>query len=378
MSQIKVADPGWVVAQHRASLQAAMERVLDSGWYILGGEVESFEAEFAAWTGTSAGIGVGSGTDAVAIALLACGVGPGDAVITVSHTAVATVAAIVSVGAVPVLVDVDPETLTMSVTSLRDGLDLVTRSRPDLRPAAVVLVHLYGRPGAVSEVREVCEEHGLQLVEDAAQAHGARFDGAPVGSFGDAAAFSFYPTKNLGALGDGGMVVTGRPEVAREARLQRQYGWRQRYISDRVGRNSRLDEVQAAVLRVLLPHVEAANEYRIRIAAIYDDLLAPTAVDTPIAPLPGMTHVYHQYVIHLDARDALAEHLRAAGIDTAVLYPQPVHRQPAYREALRVADLSVSERVCERVLSLPVGPHISEGDAEQVAAAVMSFVPPTR
>jgi dTDP-4-amino-4,6-dideoxygalactose transaminase len=374
VKRIVVADPGWVVAQHRDELLSAMERVLDSGWYILGDEVGAFEAEFASWTGTTQGVGVGSGTDAVAIALLAVGVGPGDAVFTVSHTAVATVAAIVSIGAVPVLVDIDPHSLTMSVPSLLAGIELVRGARPDLRPAAVVLVHLYGRPGPIAEVRDLCDRAGLQLIEDAAQAHGARVDGDPVGSFGDAAAFSFYPTKNLGALGDGGMVVTGRAEVAEEARLQRQYGWRHRYISERIGRNSRLDEVQAAVLRVLLPHVDSANAHRVRIAGAYDELLADGPVEPPDRPPAGVTHVYHQYVIQLDDRRGLAEHLGAAGIDTAVLYPQPVHLQAAYRDlALRVPDLSVSERVSDRVLSLPIGPHITDSNVEQVALAIRSW-----
>lgn len=374
MNTIPVADPGWLVAQHRAEVVAALERVVDSGWYILGREVEAFEAEYSAWTGSAHGIGVASGTDAVAIALLACGIGPGDAVFTVSHTAVATVAAITSTGATPVLVDIDADSCTLSLASLYDALDLVRRTHPALRPAAVVLVHLYGRPGPIAEVRALCDEAGLRFIEDAAQAHGAALGGTRVGSFGDAAAFSFYPTKNLGALGDGGIVVTSQTGVAEEARLQRQYGWKERYISERVGRNSRLDELQAAVLRTLLPQVDGWNDHRVALAAGYDELLDGTAVEPPPAPPTGARHVYHQYVVQIDDRDHLAEHLSRAGIGTAVLYPAAVHRQPAYRAAAVLApDLSASERACSRVLSLPIGPHVTTADVERVAASVRSF-----
>ncbi len=379
MSTIPVASPGWLVAQHRAEVMAALERVVDSGWYVLGREVEAFEAEFAAWTGTADGIGVASGTDAVAIALLAFGIGPGDAVFTVSHTAVATVAAITSTGATPVLVDIDADSCTLSLPSLHDALDLVRRTHPSLRPAAVVLVHLYGRPGPIAEVRALCDDAGLLFIEDGAQAHGAAVGGTKVGSFGDAAAFSFYPTKNLGALGDGGIVVTSQAAVADEARLQRQYGWRERYISERVGRNSRLDELQAAVLRTLLPHVDGWNDHRVALASTYDELLHGTAVEPLPAPPAGTRHVYHQYVVQLDDRDRLAEHLRTAGIGTAVLYPAPVHRQPAYRDAAVLApDLSASERACSRVLSLPMGPHVTTADVERVATSVRSFSAITR
>lgn len=374
MTTLPVADPGWLVAHHREEVLAAIERVVDSGWYILGSEVEAFESEFAAWTGCASGVGVASGTDAVAIALLACGVGPGDAVFTVSHTAVATVAAIASTGAIPVLVDIDAGSFTMSLASLHDALDLVRQAHPELRPAAVVLVHLYGHPGPVAQIKELCEGSDLRFIEDAAQAHGAAVDGQPVGSFGDAGAFSFYPTKNLGAIGDGGIVVTSETDVADEARLQRQYGWRVRYISDRVGRNSRLDELHAAVLRELLPHVAGWNDRRVELAAAYGELLDGAVVEPPQAPPAGVRHVYHQYVIQLDDRDRLAEHLDAAGIGTAVLYPEPVHRQPAYRDlALLAPDLSASERACSRVLSLPIGPHVTTADVERVAASVRSF-----
>lgn len=377
MTQIPVANPGWTMAAHRAEILAAMTRVVDSGWFVLGAEVDAFETEFAEWTGCSAGVGVASGTDAVAIALLACGVGPGDAVFTVSHTAVATVTAIVSVGAVPVLVDIDADTYTMSPESLQDTIDAVRRDHPTLRAAAVVVVHLYGQPALMNQIGRICSEGGLRLIEDAAQAHGAAIGERMVGSMGDAAAFSFYPTKNLGAVGDAGITVTSDPEIAEEARLQRQYGWRVRYVSESVGRNSRLDELHAAVLRQLLPQVNSWNERRIAIAAAYFDMLNSASVHLPQRPRADVRHVFHQYVVQHEDRDGLAEHLRSLGIGTAVLYPLPVHRQPAYATiAICAPDLSVTERVCDRILSLPIGPHLSDADVEQVVAAVRSFDAP--
>lgn len=377
MIDLPVADLSFVARYHRAEILEAMGRVVDSGWFVLGTEVESFEEDFARAVGCSFGVGVGSGTDAVAIALLSCGVGPGDAVFSPTHTAVATVAAIASTGATPVLVDVEEATGNLSPDSLGEALELVVSHRPDLRPRAVVVVHLYGRPGPVDAVRPVCERHDMVLVEDAAQAHGASVRGVPVGALGDVAAFSFYPTKNLGAVGDGGMVVTGDQAIAEEARLQRQYGWATRYVSERVGRNSRLDELQAAVLRELLPHLESWNRHRASVAAHYDALMSSAPLDLPPAVPEHEVQAHHQYVIQTDDRDALASHLASRGIGTAVLYPLPVHRQSAYASRVVLApDLTVSERVCERVLSLPMGLHVDEQAAERVAAAVLEHLDP--
>jgi dTDP-4-amino-4,6-dideoxygalactose transaminase len=368
---IPVADPGWVFAQHREEVLAAVARVLDSGWYILGEEVAAFEREFATWVGAEHAVGVSSGTDAVAIALAAAGVGAGDAVFTVSHTAVATVSAIVSTGATPVLVDIDPASYAMAPASLDEAVEALGRSRPDLRPAAVVLVHLYGRIGDVGAIAATCEQHGMLLVEDCAQAHGARHAAGAAGTLGRSAAFSFYPTKNLGAAGDAGVVVTADAEVAAEAGRQRQYGWRERYVSETVGRNARLDELQAAVLRTLLPHLLGWNEHRRRVAAAYDDLLGDAGVATPVPAPPGEVHAYHQYVVESTGRDALASTLREAGIGSAVLYPQAVHQQPAYR-ALAVVDvdLGATERAVRRILALPIGPHVTLDDAARVAEVV--------
>ncbi|MFA6111295.1 MAG: DegT/DnrJ/EryC1/StrS family aminotransferase, partial [Candidatus Latescibacterota bacterium] len=342
-------------------------------WYILGNEVEAFEAEFAAWTGATAGVGVASGTDAVAIALLACGVGPGDAVFTVSHTAVATVAAIVSTGAVPVLVDVDADTFTMSVDSLHDALDLVRGAHPQLRPAAVALVHLYGRPGPVAQVIDLCSSAGLRLIEDSAQAHGASIDGVPVGSFGDAAAFSFYPTKNLGGYGDGGMVVTDSDELAETMRRRRIYGMinKDEFVED--GINSRLDEVQAAVLRVKLRHLDAMNRRRCELDALYRRLLPPQV--QPQAVRPGVESVYHVYSLRCDdRRDELVAALERDQIQTNVYYPMPLPRQAAYRKVYgEHRPLPVAEEVCRRVIALPFYPELPEETVRLVADRVTRF-----
>lgn len=377
-SFLPVADPGHAVSRRRSAVLAALTRVVDSGWYILGDEVASFEREFASAVGCSHGVGVGSGTDAVAIALAANGIGAGDAVFTVSHTAVATAAAIESTGAIPVLVDIDAGTYTMDPDSLDAAIQATQATRPDLRPAAVVAVHLYGCPADIPSIDAICRDRDLVLLEDAAQAHGAAIGDQPVGSFGRAAAFSFYPTKNLGAIGDGGMVVTDDSTIADGARLERQYGWRERYISEFVGRNSRLDELQAAVLRVLLPGLDDANRHRRHIADAYDAALAGSTVRVPVRPPSVVRHVFHQYVIEVDDRDALAEHLRHRAIGTTVLYPTPVHRQPAYAGRVPTApSLAVTDRAVDRILSLPIGEHVTDDDVARVGDAVKSFMPRT-
>ena len=349
----------------QAEIDAAVARVLAGGWYILGPEVSAFETEFAAWLGVGHVVGVASGTDAVLLALRALGVGPGDEVITVAHTAVATVAAIELAGATPRFVDIDPITYTLDPAQLAAAVTPRTR--------AIVPVHLYGTPADMDAVLSVARAHGLLVVEDCAQAHGARTQGRMAGTLGDAAAFSFYPTKNLGALGDGGAVATNRPEVAERLRLLRQYGWRERYVSDVAGTNSRLDELQAAILRVRLGHLEAENAARRRLAARYDAALAGLPIALPPAR-PDDCAVYHLYVIRTAARDALAEHLRARGIGTGVHYPVPVHRQPAYAHlGYGPGSLPATEAAAAGVLSLPMYPDLPEVAVAVVAAAMQEF-----
>jgi dTDP-4-amino-4,6-dideoxygalactose transaminase len=353
-------------------VDAAIARALDSGWYILGPEVEAFEKEFAAWLGAGHAVGVANGTDAVELALRGLGIGPGDAVYTVSHTAVATVAAIERAGAVPVLLDVDAATYTLDPSEFADAIR--ADARPGgARPRAVIAVHLYGHPAAMPEIMGIARDAGLLVVEDCAQAHGARLGDRLVGTFGDAASFSFYPTKNLGALGDGGMVVAGDPAVAARVRMLRQYGWRDRYVSAEPGVNSRLDEIQAAVLRVGLRHLDEGNERRRAIAARYDAGLAGISVGLPVAS-PGVRHVYHQYVVRSPGRDSLAAYLRAQSIATGIHYPVPVHLQAAYAHRIPIAGpLAVTEELAGEILSLPMFTSLEDGEVDRVVRAIVDW-----
>ena len=370
LDRIPQTDPRAGYLVQRAAIDAAIARVLEGGLYVLGGEVEAFEAAFAAFVGAAHAIGVGNGTDAIELALRACGIGSGDLVFTVSHTAVATIAAIERAGAIAVLIDVEPGTYTMAPHELSRAL----RMPPPGRPAAVLPVHLYGQPADLSALSEIARRHGLRLIEDCAQSHGALWRGRPVGSFGDIACFSFYPTKNLGALGDGGMVVTTDRLLASASREIREYGWRERYISARIGINSRLDAIQAAILGVKLDRLYADNTRRQAIAARYDAGLAELPLAVPVRH-PDATHVFHQYVIRLDKRDRLRDRLRAAGIGTGIHYPTPVHRQPAYSGRLTAgpSGLGVTERAAPQILSLPMYPQLSDQAVERVIAEIRMF-----
>ncbi len=365
LQNIPLVDLKAAYRRLQPEIDAAVARVLAGGWYILGPEVEAFEAEFAAYLGVAHAVGVASGTDAVLLALRACGIGPGDEVITVSHTAVATVAAIELCGAAPRLVDIGPVTFTLSPDALAAAITPRTR--------AVIPVHLYGRPAEMDAILSVTRAHGLLVIEDCAQAHGARYRGRMVGTMGDASAFSFYPTKNLGAMGDGGAVATNRPEVAERLRLLRQYGWRERYISDAPGDNSRLDELQAAILRVRLRHLDEENAARRRLAVVYDDALAGSGV-TVTQSRPDDFDVYHLYVARAARRDALQAYLRERGIGTAIHYPVPVHLQPAYaRLGYGPGSLPATEEAALSILSLPMYPDLPGESARAVADAIRDF-----
>ena len=355
-------------AQYRAlqaDIDAAMARVLDSGWYILGKEVAAFETEFAAYCGTAGCVAVNSGTDALHLALRACDIGPGDEVITVAHTAVATVAAIRMVGATPVLVDIDPDSFTMDPVAAAAAITPRTK--------AIVPVHLYGQPAALDEILALAYSKNLRIIEDSAQAHGATVSGQRAGSVGDLGCFSFYPTKNLGALGDGGAVVGNDPALLEKVRLLREYGWSpaDRYVSQIEGVNSRLDELQAAILRVKLPQLDAWNARRQAIAARYDASLAH-ALRVPSA-CPARGHVYHLYVVRTPHRDALRAALTKQGIGTGIHYPVPVHQQPAYRHL--PAQLPVTEQIAGEILSLPMHPFLSDADVDVVIETVCAALP---
>lgn len=358
-------DLGRLEQRLRPSLEEAALRALRSGWYVLGPELEAFEREFAAYHGRGHAVGVANGTDALELALRAAGIGPGDEVITVSHTAVATVCAIERAGAKPVLVDIDEATYTIDPRAAEAAVSP--------RSCALVPVHLYGQPADLTALAALAERHGLFLLEDCAQAHGARWNGRKVGTFGHAAAFSFYPTKNLGALGDGGAVVTGDAELAARLRRLRHYGQVNRYEHLERGQNSRLDEIQAALLRVKLAALDGQNEERRELARRYERALAGVA--TPFVR-PEAEPVFHLYVARSGERDALVEELARGGIGTLIHYRVPVHLQPAYRDlGYREGSLPVTERVAREIVSLPLFVGLTEREVDEVARAVNAFSP---
>jgi len=312
-------------------------------------------------------VGCGNGTDAIALALRGLGIGPGCTVVTVSHTAVATVAAIEMTGAIPLLIDIDPVHYTMDPDALQAALDNPPPGMPPVR--AVIPVHLYGQPADLDRIVPLCRRHGIALIEDCAQAHGARLHGQRVGTFGDAATFSFYPTKNLGALGDGGAVALADPAVATRVAALRQYGWYKHYISDEVGVNSRLDEVQAAILRVKLCHLDRQNARRRTIAAAYT-AAAPAGFAVP-AQRDGAEHVFHLYVLRSARRDAVQADLRGLGVATGIHYPVPVHLQPAYQGRIRLLDgCRQTEAAAREVLSLPLYPELTDEQVQAVCGAL--------
>jgi len=357
------ADPKAEYLAHAPAIRAAVERVLASGTYILGPEVASFEDEFSAYQGGGYTAGVANGTEAIELALRAAGIGPGDRVATVANTVTATVSAIQQIGARPVFVDVDGHTMVMSVPALAEQF-----AREGEALKAVVPVHLYGQPAAMPGIMELARRHGARVIEDCAQAHGALVGGRRAGAWGDAAAFSFYPTKNLGAIGDGGAVFTRDASLVEQVKFLRQYGWRTRYVAEIAGRNSRLDEMQAAILRVKLPHLEAGNERRRAIAARYTSQLAGLPLRLPVGVSSTATPVFHQYTVRTPQRDALQAALRARDIHCGVLYPVPVHRQPAY--AVPGLSLPNTEQACAEVLCLPCHPAVSDDDVDCVTSAI--------
>lgn len=362
---ILCANPKAQYSAYKTEIDEAVQRVLDRGRYILGEEVSNFEAEFASFIGVRHAIGLGSGTEALHVALAACGLGPGDEVITVSHTAVATVAAIELSGATPILVDIEPNFFTLDPRQLRAAITSRTR--------AVIPVHLYGQPADLEPIMEIARAHHLRVIEDCAQAHGATYQGKRVGSYGDIACFSFYPTKNLGAVGDGGLVCTDDPELAERARLLREYGWAERYVSHTAGWNSRLDEIQAAILRVKLRHLDQDNRKRGHIADRYGEGLGDCELVLPSVRADA-THVFHLYVVCSSRRDQLSAFLNDRGIGTLVHYPVPVHLQPAYNGRTSCGDgLPQTELAAHDVLSLPIYPELSDADVQQVIESIRAF-----
>ena len=347
----------------RQQLGAAVRRVVDRGHFVLGPEVKAFEEAFAAYCGTSHCIGVANGSDALELAVRAAGVLPGDEVVTVANAAMYSTLAILACGAVPVYADIAADTLTMTDATL---MSVVTG-----RTRAVIVTHLYGHMADVAAIRAALGARAVVLIEDCAQAHGARMGAARAGSIGDLGCFSFYPTKNLGALGDGGAVVTRDPALAQRVRALRQYGWDAKYhVAEPGGRNSRLDEVQAAVLLERLPHLDATNARRREIVAAYAKGIRHPAIRTQ--PPAGERSVAHLAVVRSTARDALRAHLQASGVGTDVHYPVPDHHQPIMLGRAS-ARLPVTEQACREVLSLPCFPGLRDDEVQHVVAACNAF-----
>jgi dTDP-4-amino-4,6-dideoxygalactose transaminase len=364
---ILCANPAAQFQSHQAEIEAAVLDVLRGSRHILGPQVEALEEEFADYIGTKKAVGVANGTDALELAIRALDIGPGDEVITVSHTAVATVAAIESAGAVPVLVDVDPRYYTLDPTRLDELLTSKTR--------AVIAVHLYGQPVDLDAIGQFCDRNNLALIEDASQAHGARWKGRRVGSIGRVGCFSCYPTKNLGAVGDAGLVTTSDEGLARKICSLREYGWKERYISDIPGRNSRLDELQAAILRVKLRHLDESNGRRRSHAAEYSRLLGGSHVLIPEVRA-NAEHVFHLYVVRTKRREKLVNDFRASGIFPGIHYPVPIHCQPAYRDRIRTsASMDVTAELAEEVLSLPLYPELQLEQIAEIASVLAASRP---
>jgi dTDP-4-amino-4,6-dideoxygalactose transaminase len=346
----------------KTDIDAAVAGVLEKGQFVLGPEVEAFEREFAERCDATEAVAVNSGTSALHLALLACGVGPDDEVITVPFTFVATTAAIVYCGARPVFVDVDPKTFTMDVTQIEAAITSRTK--------AILPVHLYGQPADMDPILEIAKRHGLAVIEDACQAHAALYKGRPVGAMGDAGCFSFYPGKNLGAYGEGGLLVTSRAEVARTARMLRDWGAERKYHHVVKGFNYRMEGFQGAILRVKLRHLAAWTDARRAHAAEYNRLLADSGLGLPVEA-DYSRHVYHVYAVRTDDRATLERTLKSHGVSTGIHYPVPVHLQPAYADLGYCAgDFPESERAAREVLSLPMFPELTRTELEMVCAAV--------
>ncbi|TSE18646.1 dTDP-3-amino-3,4,6-trideoxy-alpha-D-glucose transaminase [Tepidimonas alkaliphilus] len=359
-------DLGAAYRELKEEIDAAVHRVLASGCYVLGAEVEAFEAEWAAYCQAQHAVGVSNGLDALILALQALGIGPGDEVIVPSNTYIATWLAVSEVGAVVAPVEPDPSTYTLDPARVEASISPRTR--------AILAVHLYGQPADLDPLLTLARRYGLYLIEDAAQAHGARYKGQRIGAHGDAVCWSFYPSKNLGALGDAGAVTTNDSAIAERIRLLRNYGSRRKYHHELRGRNARLDPIQAAVLRVKLAYLDSWNERRRALAACYHEKLACSELALP-KQAPWADHVWHLFVVRTPKRDELQRHLATQGIETLIHYPIPPHRQTAYRDLFSTDKtvLPIAEILAGEVLSLPIGPHVKLEAAERIAQLTITW-----
>lgn len=358
----------------KGEILSATQRVYEKGRFILGEEVSAFEKEFSHYCGVRYGVGVGSGTDALYLALKATGIGEGDEVVTVANSFVATALAISFTGAKPLFVDIDPKTYTMDPNHLELLLKHQKAKGSGRKIKAILPVHLYGHPAEMDSIMEIANRYELIVIEDACQAHGAKYGKKKVGSFGAMGCFSFYPTKNLGGYGDGGMVVTNHKRYDQNLRLLRCYGERKKYEHILKGHNSRLDEIQAAILRVKLKYLDQWNGERRRKAKIYTQMLSPLGVVCP-SEKKGVRHVYHLYTIKTKKRDSLQTFLKKRGIETLIHYPIPIPLQKAYRELeYHKRDLPLTNQWSRKILSLPFFPEMKESEMEEVAEGIRSFL----
>jgi dTDP-4-amino-4,6-dideoxygalactose transaminase len=365
LAPVPIVDLKRQYAAVKDEVDEAIRRVIESGRYMSWRETEGFEREFAAYCGTKHSVAVGSGTAALNLTLKALGIGPGDEVVTVAFTLSATLDAISDTGAKPALVDVDPDTYTLDPSLLEAAITPRTR--------AVLPVYIYGHPADMDPLLEIAARHGLAVVGDAAEAHGTLYKRRQVASLGTAACFSFYPTKNLNALGDAGGVVTDSDELADRLRLLRQHGWDSRFHSAAISLNSRMDEIHAAVLRAKLPHLDAWNERRRQIARRFDAALADTEI-APASHAPWAAPSYYLYVVRAPERDALRQDLSERGIASDIHWPEPVHVQPAYAHlGYARGSLPVTERLCDEVLTIPMFPELTDVEIDRIAAALKAF-----
>ncbi len=364
---IPFANPNAQFTSYKRDIEESILKVVRGNNYVLGEEVKLLEDEFSQYIGSRFTIGVANGTDAIEISLRALGIGISDEVITVSHTAVASVAGIEASGAIPVLVDIEKDFYTLDIKKLAEVISEKTK--------AILLVHLYGHPANIFEIKEFCEKNNIYLIEDASQAHGASLDNEKVGSIGDIGCFSCYPTKNLGAIGDAGLITTNNSEIATKVKAIREYGWNgKRYISTICGRNSRIDEIQAAILRIKLKHLNKDNKRRVEIANIYSKYLKDTYISTP-KKKDLAEHVFHLYVVRLDDRDALSNFLRKQNIITGIHYPLPIHLQPAYKNRLKTShSMKTTEEISKQILSLPIYPEIKNTQIEFILENIFNYL----
>jgi len=361
---IPCANPKAQYLSYKDEIDSVIQRVLEGGWYVLGNEVREFEKEFAQFNTVSHSIGVGSGTDALHIALRALEIGAGDEVITTAHTAVATASAIDLAGTTPVFIDIEPDYFTINPDLIEKAITSKTK--------AIIPVHIYGQPCNMDAIMEIARKHGLKVIEDCAQAHGAEYNGRRVGSMGDIGCFSFYPTKNLGAIGDGGALITNNDQLAEKINLIREYGWEERYISSVEGWNSRLDELHAAILRVKLKNLDKDNGLRQNHAKNYKKILKEPSLELPRIR-DNSSHVFHLFVVKTKNRNDLKRYLQNHNVNTTIQYPVPIHRQKYYQKIAESISLPVTEQVAETILSLPMYPELKVTEQEQVANAIQNY-----